>query len=91
MPPSAASNAVDRRLQRRDVADVAEGELRRRETGSGEAGDQRLAARHIDVDELDAGALRGKMLDHAFADAARAAGDEHRLLLEARVSARSRS
>jgi hypothetical protein len=66
-------------LQGRDIAQIAVDE------GRAGLGRQRLASRLVEVEEANARALRGEVLDDRGADAGRAAGHDHGLVLEARI------
>ena len=58
---------------------------RDRRAAGGEPRGERLAARGVEVEKADAGALAGEGLDHRRADAGGAAGDQHDLVREVGV------
>ena len=75
----------DRRLERRDVAQVAALVERLGVSGRADRGHGVGRRRIVDVDEGDARTLRREMLDDRGTDARGAAGDEHRALAQAGV------
>ena len=74
----------DRRLERRDVGDVA-AEKERRLAHLRQPRRQRLALVALEVDKRDARMIAGKSAYDVGADAGRAAADEHRTRLKAGI------